>query len=42
MKWCSLFNMWCDDVEEIIDVEDTCDLDCRDCEHKEDVSSSRF
>ncbi|BDB03756.1 hypothetical protein [Clostridium botulinum] len=32
-KWCSLFNMWCVDVEELIDVEGTCDLECNGCEH---------
>lgn len=43
MKWCSFYNMWCDEVEENITIEDgeeiycdaVCDLDCKNCDHME-------
>jgi len=41
MKWCNIYNCWCSDVEEVIDVEDAeCDLDCKNCEECEEIRST--
>ena len=37
MKWCNLYNCWCDEVEDIID-ELGCDGDCKNCEESESLS----
>lgn len=38
MYWCNYFNCFCNDVEEIIPEEGIeCDLDCRNCEMKENI-----
>ena len=38
-NWCSWFNCWISDVEEIVDEEvlDACDMDCSNCEDAEVV-----
>ena len=37
MKWCSIMNMWCSDIDEEYKDNIGCDGDCRDCEECEEV-----
>ena len=37
MKWCSKYNMWCDEVEDNLDDEQDCDMDCKNCDWMEVV-----
>ena len=42
MKWCSLYDCWCDEVEDIIDEEDiVCDFGCNGCQYCESVEKER-
>lgn len=36
-NWCNKYNMWCDEVEDLMDGENDCDCNCRSCEYKERV-----
>lgn len=40
-EWCGFYNVWLDDVEEIIEsgAGQCCDFDCSECEYKEKVRS---
>lgn len=38
MNWCSLLNMWCNDVEEEEFEMADCFGDCRNCDHRETVT----
>ena len=38
-KWCNYYNMWCNDVEAILEENEIeCDLDCRNCESMEEIT----
>ena len=37
MKWCSIMNMWCSDIDEEDMANIGCDGDCRHCEECEEV-----
>ena len=37
MKWCSLINMWCSDMDDEDIYNIGCDGDCRRCEECEEV-----
>lgn len=39
MKWCNMFQCWCDDLEDIVEEEtifETCGMDCSDCDFCEE------
>lgn len=44
MKWCQVFQCWCDDVGEVVDVESTLHYcvggSCHDCEAGVDVKGA--
>lgn len=35
MKWCNYYNMWCNDVDFLLDGCQECDMDCENCEEME-------
>lgn len=39
MKWCNLYNCWCDDVKDVIDETyvEVCDYDCKSCDECEEI-----
>lgn len=36
-KWCGKYNVWCDEVEDLLDGEIDCDGDCGYCGYEEEV-----
>jgi hypothetical protein len=36
MAWCSRYNCWCDEAEDIMDGLEFCDYICADCEYAEE------
>lgn len=39
-KWCSKYCMWCDDVVDITEGNNTCNGDCQNCKYCENVEGA--